>query len=185
MLELFLVFFKIGLFTFGGGYAMIPLMQQEITGRGWMSLAQLTDFIAVAEVTPGPFAVNTATFVGMERFGVAGAVVATAGVVLPSFLILLFIAHWFLGFAGNRHVQAALKGVRPAVTGLVAAAVWALGRVLFYHKETGASWRTILIFAVLAAVQWKWKPHPVKLIGLAMLAGLVVFGVVPKIGVLL
>ncbi len=185
MFELFCVFFKIGLFTIGGGYAMIPLMQEEITGRGWMTLEQLTNLMAVAEVTPGPFAVNTATFVGMQTEGVTGALVATCGVILPSFLILLVVARCFAGFSDNRWVKAGMTGVRPAVLGLISAAVWTLGLLLFFKHKEGAlfSWQgldvaTAVIFVVLLAVEWRFKLHPVKLIGLAMVLGMLVFSVI-------
>ena len=91
-LELFLTFFMIGLFTFGGGYAMLPLIQEQVIGKGWMTSEQIVDFIAVSESTPGPFAVNRATFIGTQMGGVLGAVCATLGVVLPSFIIILIVA---------------------------------------------------------------------------------------------
>ena len=105
-LRLFLVFLKIGAFTFGGGYAMIPLIQAEVVGAGWMTDEQLINFIAVSESTPGPFAVNIATYVGMEAGGIGGALCATFGVVLPSFLIILLIARVFTRFAKSAPVQA-------------------------------------------------------------------------------
>ena len=92
LLHLFLTFFKIGLFTIGGGYAMIPLIQEEVLQNHWLSFTDLIDFIAVSESTPGPFAVNIATYIGAETVGILGAVCATAGVVLPSFLIILLVA---------------------------------------------------------------------------------------------
>ena len=98
VLYLFLTFFKIGLFTIGGGYAMIPMIQQDILSHGWVSQSDLIDFIAISESTPGPFAINIATFVGMSKAGLIGAVSATLGVVLPSFLIILIIAKFFAHF---------------------------------------------------------------------------------------
>ena len=91
-LELFWVFFLIGAFTFGGGYAMLPLMQAEVTAKGWISNEAVVNFIAVSESTPGPFAINMATYVGSEMGGVLGAACATLGVVLPSFVIILIVA---------------------------------------------------------------------------------------------
>ncbi|MBQ9694401.1 MAG: chromate transporter [Kiritimatiellae bacterium] len=126
-LTLFLTFFKIGLFTIGGGYAMIPLIQTEvITRHGWMTLDQFTEFVGIAESTPGPFAINISTFCGMTTAGLPGSLCATLGVVLPSVLIILAIAkiadrilhHWVL--------QSALKGARPAVIGLIGAAATTL-----------------------------------------------------------
>lgn len=92
LVELFITFFKIGLFTFGGGYAMIPMITDEVVAKGWATAQMLTDFIAIAESTPGTFAINTATFIGMEQMGVIGAIFATLGVIMPSFIIILIIA---------------------------------------------------------------------------------------------
>ena len=91
-LKLFLSFFKIGLFTFGGGYAMIPLIQETVLNNNWMGLEKLIDFIAISESTPGPFAINMATFIGTTKGGFIGAVFSTLGVVLPSFIIILIVA---------------------------------------------------------------------------------------------
>ena len=102
--ELFFTFFKIGLFTFGGGYAMIPMIQDEIVTRGWMSMTQLVDFIAISESTPGPFAVNIATFVGESVSGFSGAFAATFGVILPSFIVILLVAKYFMTFKDNFYV---------------------------------------------------------------------------------
>ena len=110
LLHLFLTFFKIGLFTIGGGYAMIPLIQEEVLQNHWLSSTDLIDFIAVSESTPGPFAVNIATYIGAETAGILGAVCATAGVVLPSFLIILLVAKWFLSMQENRFVQGEKMG---------------------------------------------------------------------------
>ena len=183
MLELFTVFFKVGLFTVGGGLAMIPIVQQEVVSRGWLTLERMADLMAVAEVTPGPFAVNMATFVGWEQHRAAGAVVATAGLVAPSFLIMVAVALCFAGFAKNRWVGAALGGVRPAVIGLIAAAAWALAALFLFPKsETGAWWRmpdlaTTALFIGLAVFDWRFKPHPIALIGISMALGVLVFGV--------
>ena len=121
--DLFWTFLKIGAFTFGGGYAMLPLIQAEVERHGWMTDAQLVNFVAVSESTPGPFAVNISTYVGMETGGWAGAACATLGVVLPSFLIILVVARCFVRFRSSRLVQGCLSGLRPAVVGLIAASV--------------------------------------------------------------
>ena len=120
--ELCWTFLKIGTFTFGGGYAMIPLIQQEVVKNAWISPADVIDFIGVAESTPGPFAVNISTFIGMETGGLLGAFIATLGVILPSFLIILLIAKFFLNFQENFYVKSALTGLRPTVIGLIASA---------------------------------------------------------------
>ena len=130
LLELFISFFKIGLFTFGGGYAMIPLINYEVITHGWMSEAELINFIGIAESTPGPFAINISTFVGaiegakvlsgLGLFGSAlGSLLATLGVVLPSFVIILLIATILKRFNENKWVKAFLDGVQPVVIGLI------------------------------------------------------------------
>lgn len=141
--ELFYTFFKIGLFTFGGGYAMLPLIQDEVVRHGWLSMHELVDFVAVAESTPGPFAVNVATYVGAETAGVLGACMATLGVVLPSFVIILIVAKCYARFKSSRIVSGALYGLRAAVVGLIAGALWTmLPTVLFGGTPTLAAWKT-------------------------------------------
>ena len=120
--ELFWTFFQIGAFTFGGGYAMLPLIQSEVASHGWMTDAQLVDFVAVSESTPGPFAVNISTYVGVVTGGPLGAACATLGVVLPSFLIILLVARCFAQFRSSPIVQGGMSGLRPAVVALIASA---------------------------------------------------------------
>lgn len=119
--ELFLTFLQIGAFSFGGGYGMISLIREETLSRGWLTEESLLDMIAVAESTPGPIAVNMATFVGSSRGGILGSAVATLGVVLPSFLIILIIAMVLRRFMKYAGVKAFLGGVRPCVIGLILA----------------------------------------------------------------
>ena len=121
LLTLFLTFFKIGLFTFGGGYGMIPLIQQEALAHGWLDAETLYRYIGICESTPGPIAVNMATFVGASQAGLAGSLCATVGVVLPSFVIILLIAAVMKSFRENRYVKAALRGIKPVVAGMIAA----------------------------------------------------------------
>ena len=113
-LELFLTFFKIGLFTIGGGYAMLPLIQADVQAKGWMTAEELVNFIAVSESTPGPFAVNVSTYVGAELAGLPGAFCATLGVVLPSFLIILLVARFYAAFRSSAIVSGAIP--MPAET---------------------------------------------------------------------
>lgn len=120
LIELFIAFFLIGLFTFGGGYAMIPMIQETVLEKGWMeSIDQIYEFIGIAEATPGPFAVNIATFIGFEQFGFFGAAFATLGVVTPSFIIILIIAWLGDKFLKTPLMQNSLKGIRPVVIGLI------------------------------------------------------------------
>lgn len=119
-LLLFWIFFKIGLFTFGGGYAMIPLMQQELIAKSLTTETELFNFIAISEATPGPFAINVATFVGYSNAGLVGSIIATLGLVTPSLIIIILIAALFNKINENKYVNNFLKGVRPIVIGLIA-----------------------------------------------------------------
>ena len=134
LLDLFFTFFQISLFTIGGGYAMIPLITEKVVSKGWATETDIIDYIAVAESTPGPFAVNTSTFVGMKQFGVLGAAVAVLGLVLPSFVIILLIAKFFVRFTEAKGVAAALNGLRPAVIGLMASAAVSIAIAAFGIK---------------------------------------------------
>ena len=128
LFTLFLTFFKIGLFTVGGGYAMIPVMQREIVDV-WHCIANDTfvNFIGIAESTPGPIAINMATFVGFELFGIIGSIVAILAVVLPSFIIILIIAKLFAKFSKSKVIKRMFWGFKPVVAGLILAAAVTLG----------------------------------------------------------
>ena len=120
ILDLFITFFKIGLFTFGGGYAMISTIRETIVeNKKWITDDELMQIITIAESTPGPIAINMATFIGAEQGGILGSIVATLGVVLPSFIIILLVASLLKRFIKNKYVQAFLKGVKPVVLGLI------------------------------------------------------------------
>ena len=118
-LYLFLEFFKIGLFTIGGGYAMIPLMRETVLKYDWMEEEQFYDFLGISESTPGPIAVNMATFIGASEGGILGSLVATIGVVLPSFIIILLVASLLKKLIKNKYFQAFMDGVKPVVIGLI------------------------------------------------------------------
>lgn len=190
LLTLFFVYFKIGLFTIGGGYAMIPLIQQEIVnGYGWISLKEFTDFIAIAESTPGPFAVNTATFVGMKLAGVAGAAVAVLGCILPSFIIILIIAKWMKNFSDNKYVKAALYGMMPVVLALILSAVFSLfisnifGTTISDFSFEFFDWKALVCCALAAFIYYKFKINPILLIIISAGFGLIFYGLLPMIGV--
>ena len=162
--ELFLTFLKIGAFTFGGGYAMLPLIQEEVLGHRWMGMEELVNFMAVSESTPGPLAVNLSTYVGAETAGLGGALCATAGVVLPSFVIILLVAKCFEAFQNNGIVKGCMNGLRPAVVGMIASAVLSVAASVFPRT---AGLPELLAAGVLLALvffaQWK-KVHPILII---------------------
>ena len=177
-LKLFLTFFKIGAFTVGGGYAMLPLIQEEVAAQGWMELSQLVNFIAVSESTPGPFAVNIATYVGSEVGGIFGSVCATLGVVLPSFIIILIVARIFEKFKESKIVSGLMCGLKPAVIGLIGSAVISIGKTVFIPNGYDVSiftnsslYVSLVIFAIAVVLAIK-KVHPILLICLSAVFGI-------------
>ena len=170
-LELFLTFFKIGAFTFGGGYAMLPLIQQEVLAHQWMSLEQLVNFIAVSESTPGPLAVNLSTYVGAETGGILGALSATVGVVLPSFLIILLVAKFYDAFQYNSIVKGCMNGLRPTVVGMIAASLLSVAGSAFPSTAGMVQWGLAAVLLVVVVIaHWK-KIHPILLIVFSAVVG--------------
>ncbi len=186
--ELFYIFFLIGLFTFGGGYAMIPMIQEQVVGKGWMSEAQLTDFIAISETTPGPFAINVSTFVGSQTGGILGALCATLGVILPSFIIILIVSLIMSKFLNNRFVKGALNGVKPIVLALIlSTALLFMVRVLLFGGNSlysvdvmfdrGALGLLLLLggLVIIKKKVFKKGLNPIMLLLLSALCGLILF----------
>ncbi|NLY42603.1 MAG: chromate transporter [Clostridiaceae bacterium] len=134
-LKLFWSFFKVGLFSFGGGYAMIPLIQQEIEANRWLDAREFADIVAVSQMTPGPLAVNAATYVGVKVAGFWGSFFATLGVSLPSFILILLVAHFFIKFKESKSVEAVLQGVRPVTIGLIGSAVIFFSEMSIFKEE--------------------------------------------------
>ena len=177
-LELFWTFFKIGAFTFGGGYAMLPLVQAEVMSHGWMSREELVNFIAVSESTPGPFAVNVSTYVGTETGGLACAFFATLGVVLPSFLVILIIAKGYEKFRDSKAVKGCMAGLTPAVVGLIGAAAVTTGQTVFFLDGISVPALTepsflgsAAIFLIMLLLSLK-KAHPILIILLSAVLGI-------------
>lgn len=122
LLELFFTCFKVGLFTIGGGAAIIPILQQEVVAKGWISMEEVLTYVAISESTPGPIAINMATFVGSSQAGFVGAFFATLGMVMPSFIIILIIAKFFSSFSDNKYIKTILVSIRPFVVGMILSA---------------------------------------------------------------
>lgn len=184
-LELFWTFFKIGAFTFGGGYAMLPLIQAEVTGRNWISEESVVNFVAVSESTPGPFAVNMATYVGSEMGGsygwagsIFGSFCATLGVVLPSFIVILIVAKCFQRFKNSRVIRGCMSGLKPAVIGLIAAAVLSIGATVFIPNGfTTAIFEQVKAYiflgiSALALILAFKKVHPIWIICISAVLGI-------------
>ena len=173
LLQLFWTFFKIGAFTFGGGYAMLPLIQAEVAAHGWMDAEELINFVAVSESTPGPFAVNISTFVGTRLAGVPGALCATLGVALPSFVIILIVAKCFKRFKRSSLVQGCMAGLRPAVVGLIATALLSVGQTVFFPDGIGfgpAFFVSLGVFLLSTVLAFR-KLHPIWIICISAAIG--------------
>ena len=178
LLKLFIEFFKTGLFAVGGGLATIPFLTAMTEKYDWFTPQQLADMIAVAESTPGPIGVNTATFAGFRAAGIPGAVIATFGLVLPSFLIILAIAGALQKYKSNPLVQNAFSGLRPASTGLIAAAGWSVLKTALSGADImDISLPAVMLFAaimILSNTKKLKSLHPAAFIGLAAVVGIVV-----------
>ncbi len=178
-LKLFFTFFKIGLFTFGGGYAMLPLIQSEVLKNEWMTAEEIINFIAVSESTPGPFAINCSTYVGTELGGILGAVSATLGVVLPSFIVILIVAKIFEKFKESRLVSGCMSGLKPAVIGLIGSAVINIAGSVFAPDgiktfSFGLTFVLSLVIYLIMQVLTLKKVHPIIIICLSAVLGIVV-----------
>ena len=185
-LKLFLTFFEIGLFTFGGGYAMISLIREKTLEFGWLTEGELLNMIAVSESTPGPIAINMATFVGSTQGGILGSLIATLGVVLPSFIIILIISALIRNFLKYRGVQAFLGGIRPCVVALIlgTAITMFLGTLLgFTTIGNGFSFdvKGIIIFVLLLTIATVFKkiksrkPSPIFMIIISAGLGILLY----------
>ena len=165
LLTMFGSFFKIGLFTFGGGYAMVPIIQREvIERRGWIDREEFIELLTLAQSAPGPIALNTSVFVGYKMRGYAGALAALLGVVVPAFTVILIVAIYFAQFRENIYVNAAFKGMRPAVVALIAAPLIGMAK--------GMSWWKIAVAIVVAAVIWWLGLSPILFIFIGALVGI-------------
>lgn len=194
-LKLILVYLKIGLFGFGGGYAMLSLIQDEVVNKqAWLTEQQFTDIVALSQVTPGPIGINSATYIGYTVTGSTwGAIAATLAVCMPSFIIVMLIAFTFKKFRGNRWVEAAFAGIRPASVGLIAAAAM----MLTFHEgfisalpaasQKGKLYETIVvtdnfpdlrslfIFSITFVAMYKRWLHPIAMIGVAGVLGFLLY----------
>lgn len=187
-LSLFLTFFEIGFFTFGGGYAMISLIREKAIALGWLGEEELINMIAVSESTPGPIAVNMATFVGAKQGGILGSAVATLGVVLPSFIIILLISALIKNFLKYKGIQAFLGGVRPCVVALILATALTMGLSTLLNISTvwsgavldvrGLIILAILIFLALVYKKIrKKKPSPILMILISAGLGMILYSI--------
>lgn len=168
LLELFWSFFQIGMFSIGGGMAAMPLIQNQVVDlHGWLTLTEFTDLITIAEMTPGPIAINSATFVGIRIAGFPGAIIATIGCIFPSCVIVSFLAWVYYKYKGLAVIQGVLSGLRPAIVALIASAglsifvlaVW--GENGFSINPKSINYISLLLFGAGVFILRKWKPNPI------------------------
>lgn len=170
LIKLFLTFFKIGLFSFGGGYAMLPLIKQEVVDiNGWMTSESFTNIIGISQVTPGPLAINTATYVGYKTAGIIGSVCSTLGVTLPSVIIILVIAKLLMRHGNNKYADGILKYIRLCAVGLIAAAA------IMLKGDVTANVRSFFIFVCAFILNYRFKMDPIILAILSGVAGFILF----------
>ena len=179
-LQLFYTFFKIGLFGFGGGYAMLSMIQGEVVTRyGWGSSQEVTDIAAISQMTPGPIGINAATYVGFTSTGsVWGSIIATFAVVLPSFILMLTISKFFLKYQKHPVVESIFNGLRPAVVGLLASAALVLMNVENFGSPTEDTYSfiiSIIIFLIAFIGTRKYKANPILMIIACGIAGLLLY----------
>lgn len=184
-LKLLWSFFQIGLFSIGGGYAAMPLIQNQVVDiHSWLTMTQFADIMTIAEMTPGPIAINSATFVGIQVAGIPGAMIATIGCVLPSCLIVMTLAYIYYRFRGLKMVQGVLAGLRPAVVAMIASAGISLVIMSFYGERTlpadlsGINMVSVIIFAVGFFSLRKWKMNPIYVMLGAGAVGVLMYSVI-------
>lgn len=183
-LELLWSFVQIGMFSIGGGYAAMPLIQSQVVDiHPWLTMQQFADVMAIAEMTPGPIAINAATFVGIQVAGIPGAIIATLGCVLPSCAIVLTLAYIYYRFRGLTMVQGVLAGLRPAVIAMIASAGLSLMILAFYGQRQlpadllSLDLIAVIIFGAAVFVLRKWKVSPIWIMAGAGVAGILLYSV--------
>lgn len=178
LLKVCFAFLKIGAFSFGGGYAVLAFIQREVVdGNGWISPGDFVDIVAIAEMTPGPIAVNSSTFVGYNLFGIGGGILCSACTLLIPFLLVLVVSIYFTKFKDNRHLKNALGGIRPVVIGLIAASCLSVAKI----SLTG--WVSLIFFGLALLMVWKLKVNPILTLVTCGVLGAVVYSLFPTLAV--
>lgn len=184
LVQLMGVFFKIGLFTLGGGLAILPMIRSEMLAHGWMSESEFLDILAIAEMTPGPMSVNAATFVGYRLAGVPGSLAATLSLVLPSLLVVCLFGAWWQRHRKDPASVRVLSLLRPVIAGLVLAAALSLFAASVLPATTDGGWlggreidwRGLVVFAGVLVATWRYQVHPVAALACGGLAGFLLYG---------
>ena len=182
--QLFLSFLQVGMFSVGGGYAAIPLIQSQVVEQhGWLTMQEFTDLVTIAEMTPGPIAFNSATFVGIQVAGLPGALVATLGCILPSCIIVMALAYLYYRYKGLSMVQGILSGLRPAVVAMITSAGISLLILSLYGAQelpadlSGVDWISMGIFTVAILILRRWKVNPIWIMAGAGAAGVLLYSI--------
>jgi len=174
IIKVFLSFLKIGAFSFGGGYAMLPLIEREIvTNHNWITYKEFIDIIGISQMTPGPIAINSATFVGFKVSGILGSISATLGVVTFSFILVSIANHYIIKFKESYILKAALAGMRPALIGLIISVFISIGR------ESYKDFKSVIIGIIILGLLLTNKLHPILVILISGLIGIVFYGFMP------
>ena len=183
-LKLFWSFFQIGLFSIGGGYAAMPLIQNQVVDTNpWLTMNQFADIMTIAEMTPGPIAINSATFVGIQIAGIPGALISTFGCIFPSCIIVMTLAYFYYRFRGLSTIQGILAGLRPAVVAMIGSAGISLLIMAFYGQRTfpanllSADWIAVTIFITCLLILRKWKVNPIYIIIGAGIIGIILYSI--------
>jgi chromate transporter len=172
LIKLFIAFLKIGAFSFGGGYGVLAFMQREIIeSNKWINFKDFTNIVAIAEMTPGPIAVNASTFVGFKMGGFIGSTLATFGVIFVPFILSLIVSVYFNKFKHLKQVNWILKGIRPAVLGLIAAACFNIGKISFIDIKS------VIIGILVFLGVYKFKVHPILALVISGFLGIIVYGI--------
>ncbi|MDD3027081.1 MAG: chromate transporter [Erysipelotrichaceae bacterium] len=177
-LYIYLNFCKIGLFTIGGGLAALPLLQDFVLKNGWLTLDQFANMIAISQATPGPLGINMATYIGFSQMGVRGSLIATLGMVTPSWVIIMIIARGMENFKDNRHVQLFFTGLRPVVIGIILAALFSIAKLSFFDFDGGGwsvDFKAVVLFGVLFGLSRRLRLHPSIYLIMAGLLGIMFF----------
>lgn len=181
-LKLYFVFFKIGLFSVGGGLATLPFLQEIVNKYGWITSEELLNMIAISESTPGPIGINTATFVGHNTAGILGGIIATLGIITPSIIIIIIIAHYFSKFSEEHIVKSAFYGIRPAVAGLIGAAGFEVAKIAIFNLDRYMKtnkiihlfdFRSLLLFGIILFLIKKYKKHPIVYLIIGAVIGII------------
>jgi chromate transporter len=186
-LEIFLSFFQIGLFSFGGGYAALPLIEAQVLEvHNWLTVEEFADLLTISQMTPGPIAINASTFVGTKIAGLPGAVIATIGCVTPSCIIVLILSYYYFKYKNLSSIQGILKGLRPAVVSLIASAGLSVlmltifktgGITLLNMKLSDINFVGIIIVAISVFILRKFKPDPIKVMLGTGVIGVLIYGI--------